>query len=243
MIKRLSLLAVLLLGTSGAVAQTPANFDDGRVAAEAGQYDRARDVWARLAADGDADSQNALGFIYQKGLGVLRDYRRAFDFYTAAAEQGHANAANNIGIMYTQGQGVPRDYVRAYSWYSLAAIQGEDSAIKNRGFIGRAMSYQDLQAANKLSIEAIARIAKRLTPEQIAIARARAERLLSTRQGVDAQNSTISTVPRTRLEGAPRGLVAVPEGNGSTLVGGEPKPESEAAPAGPQLPSLTPIDP
>jgi TPR repeat protein len=241
MIKRLSLLAVLLLGASGALAQVPSTFDDGRVAAEAGQYDRARDIWASLAASGDADSQNALGFIYQKGLGVLRDYRRAFDFYTAAAEQGHANAANNIGIMYTQGQGAPRDYVRAYSWYSLAAIQGEDAAIANRGLIGRAMSYQDLQAANKLSIEAIARIAKRLTPEQIALARSRAEKFLSTRQGADAQNATISTVPRTRLEGAPRGLVAVPTGNGSTLVADEPEPESEDTSAGPQLPSLTPI--
>jgi len=240
MIKRLGLVAALLLWVGTAFAQTPATFDDGRIAAEAGQFDRARDIWARLAAAGDADSQNALGYIYQKGLGVLRDYKRAFDFYTAAAEQGNANAANSIGIMYTEGQGVPRDYVRAYSWYSLAAIQGEDASIGNRGIIGRAMSYQDLQAANQMSLEAISRIVKRLTPEQIALARSRAQKFLSIRDDASAQNAAIVTVPRTRLEGAPRGLVDVPD-SGSTAAVAAAEKEAIEEKAGPKLPSLIPL--
>ncbi len=238
-IPAIALALTLALGAT-AFAQEAATFEDGRVAAETLRYDRARDIWARLSAAGDAESQNALGFIYQKGLGVLRDYRRAFDLYTAAAEQGHANAANNLGVMYTQGQGVPRDYVRAYSWYSLAAIQGEDAAIRNRSILGRAMSYQDLEAANELSVKAIARIAKRMSPEQIARARDRAERFLSQRQGAAAQNAAIATVPRTRLEGAPKGLVEVPD-DSPTAVVGAPKPEAEEEDSGPKLPGLTPI--
>ncbi|MDA0369169.1 MAG: tetratricopeptide repeat protein [Proteobacteria bacterium] len=241
MIKRLGLVAALFLWVGAASAQTLATFDDGRVAAEAGQYDQARDIWARLAAVGDADSQNALGYIYHKGLGVLRDYQRAFDFYTAAAEQGNANAANSLGIMYTQGQGVPRDYIRAYSWYSLAAIQGEDASVANRGIIGRALSYQDLQAANQMSLEAISRIAKRLTPEQITLARSRAEKFLSTRDGAATTNATIATVPRTRLEGAPKGLVDVPDTGSAAVAAAAAEKELEEQ-AGPKLPSLTPLN-
>ncbi len=242
MIRQVGIVAALLLWAGTVAAQTPpATFEDGRIEAEVGQYDRARDIWNRLANAGDADSQNALGFIYQKGLGVLRDYSRAFKLYTAAAEQGHANAANNLGVMYTQGQGVPRDYVRAYSWYSLAAIQGEDAAIRNRNILGRAMSYKDLQAANKVSLDAIARIAKRITPQQIAAVRERAQRLLEERQGAEAQNATIVTVPRTRLEGAPKGLVEVPDDTSGAVVASD-RAEDTSANDGPKLPSLTPLN-
>lgn len=230
-----------MLAAATAQAQDIDTFEDGRVAAESGRYDRARDIWARLAAQGDAESQNALGFIYQKGLGVLRDYRRAFDLYTAAAEQGLPNAANNLGVMYTQGQGVPRDYARAYSWYSLAAILGEEAAIQNRGILQRAMSYQDLQAANKLSLEAIGRIAKRMTPAQIASARERAEKFLSSRQGADAQNAALATVPRTRLEGAPRGLVEVPDDSPTAVVGAPKRESDRKEDTGPKLPALVPL--
>jgi TPR repeat protein len=244
MIRRICIATVLVFWATVAFAQTaPATFEDGRIAAEAGQYDRARDIWNRLAQAGDAESQNALGYIYQHGLGVLRDYPRAVQLYTSAAEQGIANAANNLGFMYTQGQGVPRDYVRAYSWYSLAAIQGEVASIRNRNILARAMSYKDLQAANKISIEAIARIAKRMTPEQITAARERAQKLLSDRRGADAQNATIVTVPRTRLEGAPQGLVNVPsDRTGAVLSSDRSEEEMAEEDTGPKLPSLTPLN-
>ena len=242
MIRGFGIAAALVLWAGVAFAQTPPDtFEDGRIAAEAGQYDRARDIWNRLAGDGDADSQNGLGFIYQKGLGVLRDYARAIQLYTAAAEQGHANAANNLGYMYTQGQGVPRDYVRAYSWYSMAAIQGEVASIQNRNILARAMSYKDLQAANKISFDAVARIAKRMSPEQIIAARERAQSLLAERRGADAQNATIVRVPRTRLEGAPQGLVDVPNDTTGTVVAGDVVEEPEED-TGPKLPSLIPLN-
>lgn len=242
MIRVLGTSAALVLWAGVAIAQTPpATFEDGRIKAEAGQYDRARDIWNRLARDGDADSQNGLGFIYQKGLGVLRDFSRATQLYTAAAEQGHANAANNLGFMYSQGWGVPLDYVRAYSWYSMAAILGEVAAIRNRKILAGGMSYKDLQAANKTSFDIIGRIAKRLTPEQIVAARDRAQSLLTERLGTESYNATVVTVPRTRLEGALQGLVKVPEDTTGTVSAGGVSGELEED-AGPKLPSLTPLN-
>lgn len=105
------------------------------------------------------------------------------------------------------------------------------------------MSYKDLQAANKISIEAIARIAKRMTPEQITAARERAQKLLSDRRGADAQNATIVTVPRTRLEGAPQGLVNVPsDRTGAVLSSDRSEEEMAEEDTGPKLPSLTPLN-
>ena len=242
MIRVLGTAAALVLWAGVAIAQTPpATFEDGRIKAEAGQYDRARDIWTRLASDGDANSLNGLGFIYQKGLGVLRDDSRATELYTSAAEQGHVNAANNLGFMYTQGLGVPRDYVRAYSWYSIAAILGEAAAISNRKILARAMSYKDMQTANKISFDTIGRIAKRLTPAQIVAARDRAQSLLVEQRGTDAHNATTVTVPRTRLEGAPQGLVEVPDDTTGTVLAGGVSDELEEN-TGPKLPSLTPLN-
>ena len=242
MIRVLGTAAALVLWVGVSIAQTPpATFEEGRIKAEAGQYDRARDIWTRLARDGDADSQPGLGFIYQKGLGVLPDYSRATQLYTAAAEQGHVNAANNLGFMYTQSRGVPRDYVRAYSWYSIAATLGEVAAIRNRNILARAMSYKDLKAANKISFDTIGRIAKRLTPEQIVAVRDRAQSLLAERRGADVHNATIVTVPRTRLEGAPQGLVEVPDDTTGTGLAGRVSDDLEED-TSPKLPSLTPLN-
>ena len=232
--------ASLVLWVDFALAQTPLEtFEDGLIKAEAGQYDRARDVWAVLARDGDADSQNGLGFIYQKGLGVLPDYLRAIRLYTAAAEQGHVGAINNLGFIYTQGQGVPRDYLRAYSWYSIAAVLGDVTAIRNRNILARKMSYTDLQAAKKISFDAIGRIAKQLTPEQIILVRDKALSLLAERRSVDEHNAAIVTVPRTRLNGAPLGLVEMPgDKNRADLAGGGSGVLEEDT--GAKLPSPTP---
>ena len=232
--------ASLVLWAGIALAQTPLEtFEDGRIKADAGQYDRARDVWAVLARGGDADSQNSLGFIYQKGLGVLPDYLRAIRLYTAAAEQGHVGAVNNLGFIYAQGYGVPRDYVRAYSWYSIAAVLGDVTAIRNRNILTRNMSYIDLQAAKKISFDAIGRITKRLTPEQIIVVRDRALSILAERRSVDEHNAAIVTVPRTRLNGAPLGLVEVPnDTTRADLAGGVSDVLEEDI--GAKLPSLTP---
>lgn len=242
MIRVLGAAAVLVLWASVSIAQIPpATFEDGRIEAERGRYDRARDIWTRLARDGDADSLNGLGYIYQKGLGVLRSYSRATQLYTEAAEQGHVNAANNLGFLYTLGRGGPRDYVRAYSWYSVAAILGDAAAIRNRNILSRAMSYKDLQAANKISFDVFGRIAKRLTPEQIIAVHDRAQSLLMKRRGANEHNAAIATVPRTRLKGAPQGLVEVPDDATRASFSGGVSEELEED-TRPKLPSLTPLN-
>ena len=85
------------------------------------------------AESGDAEAQNNLGVMYNKGLGVSEDYAEAVKWYRLAADQGYADAQCNLGVMYDNGQGVPQDYAEAVKWYRLAADQGDAGAQSNLG--------------------------------------------------------------------------------------------------------------
>jgi len=75
----------------------------------------------------------ALGVIYQKGLGVEQSDKEAFEWYSKAAEQGFAPAQNNLGRIYTEGQWVTKNYEEAVKWYRKAAEQGDAIAQHNLG--------------------------------------------------------------------------------------------------------------
>lgn len=80
------------------------------------------------AQQGDAEAQNTLGLLYEKGQGVARDYVQAAAWYRLAAEQGNADAQCNLARLYLRGllgagpAGI--DYGDAFYWYRLAADQG-----------------------------------------------------------------------------------------------------------------------
>jgi TPR repeat protein len=48
-----------------------------------------------LAEQGDANAQNELGIMYEKGKGVAKNYTEAWKWYSLAIKQKHANAADN----------------------------------------------------------------------------------------------------------------------------------------------------
>lgn len=252
--RRLILAAALLIALPLA-ARAADTYETGRTAAVAQDYAKAREIWEKLADKGDLEAANSLGYLYQYGLGTPRDGRKALALYTQAAEHGHANAANNIGVMYSKGDGVPADIAKAHAWYSIAAIQGEDSALANRKVAEQAMTFTQLQAAGEESREIIRRVVKNLTPAQIEAVRKRAELYLA--EAKPGGGSSIG-VPRTRLEGAPAGLVSPTQSAGPSLsapitVGGVGGPANPAGAGGgsggggsgpprdPRLPTLTPM--
>lgn len=155
---------------------------DGFTANNWGDYATALRLWRPIAEQGDALAQNSLGFMYDKGRGVLQDYDQAVHWFRKAAEQGWSEAQYNIGYMYDNGYGVPQDCVQAHMWYNLAAArsaQGDilEMAIKNRtnrNPVRKFMSYTltDVRAAQenilKKAIKNRDAIAAQMTPEQIA---------------------------------------------------------------------------
>jgi TPR repeat protein len=53
--------------------------------------------WALIAAErGDAQSQSILGFLYLKGLGVVKDYDQAVYWFEKGDAQGDLQAKNGL---------------------------------------------------------------------------------------------------------------------------------------------------
>jgi TPR repeat protein len=121
------------------------------------RYEQKQQRKESLAAQGHADAQFNLGFMYAKGRGVPQDYGLALKWYRLAAAQGHAKAQSNLGVMYYKGNGVPQDYAEALKWFRLAAAHGNAEAQSNLGVLyyrGNGVSQDSVQAYKWFSLAA-----------------------------------------------------------------------------------------
>jgi TPR repeat protein len=120
-------------------------------------YAEARQWYEKAAAQGYAMAQYNLGLLYDNGDGVPQDFATARQWYEKAAAQGYAMAQTNLGMLYAHGQGIPQDDVRAYMWHNVAAAQlmGDEQ---------------------KLVVDDRDRVARRMTPAQLAEAQLLASR-------------------------------------------------------------------
>ncbi len=91
------------------------------VAYDRANYATALAVWLPAAEDGDAEAQNYVGEIFERGLGREPDYETAAKWYAKAAEQGFSAAQINLGQLYEHGLGVVPDVTKALAWYDRAA--------------------------------------------------------------------------------------------------------------------------
>ena len=81
--------------------------------------------WYKKAADnGDAQAQNELGDLYNRGLVASREDILAFEKFKKAAKQGDIEAQFNLGQMYREGIFTIRDYEEALRWIKKSAEQG-----------------------------------------------------------------------------------------------------------------------
>jgi len=76
-----------------------ADYQRGLDAYSSGDYATALREFEPLAEQGDADAQYNLGFMYDKGKGVLQDYKTAVKWYRLSAEQGDALAQKKLSIL------------------------------------------------------------------------------------------------------------------------------------------------
>lgn len=91
------------------------------VAYDRASYSSALEVWQPRASGGDAEAQNYVGEIHEKGLAGTPDYESAALWYRRAAEQGDPRAQVNLAHLYEEGLGVERDPEAARRWYGKAA--------------------------------------------------------------------------------------------------------------------------
>lgn len=94
-------------------------------------YRSALKVWLPQAEQGDAEAQNYVGEIFEKGLGQEPDYRSAKHWYEKAANQGDSRAQINLGYLYEKGLGVSQNVTLALNWYRNASGITDDELVLN----------------------------------------------------------------------------------------------------------------
>lgn len=102
-----------------------AGFQEGADAYGKGDYQAALNEWLPMAQAGDAQAENAVGALYDNGLGVTSDAAEAFRWYSMAASQNYPLAMRNLGTMYATGHGVPYNLQQAQLWLGKAAGAGD----------------------------------------------------------------------------------------------------------------------
>lgn len=145
-------------------------------------------AWFRKAADqGNTEAQEALGMMYESGMGVPQDNAEAASWFRKAAEQGYDGAQFRLGGLYENGKGVLRDPAQAAAWYRKAADQGYSNAQSSLGYLyerGWGVPRDPVQAhmwyalavaqGDIFSETALKSVAAKMTPAQIAEAQRRA---------------------------------------------------------------------
>jgi TPR repeat protein len=77
------------------------------------------------AIRGDASSQNSLGVMYAKGIGVARNYVRAQYWFQKAADQRYGAALYHLGVLYKVGpDGIHQDLAKANDYFTSSAFAG-----------------------------------------------------------------------------------------------------------------------
>lgn len=89
-----------------------------------GDYKKSLELYTKLAEEGCAVSQCALGDMYSSGRGVEQDYDEALKWYRLSASQDNREAQYWLGYMHEEGLGVDVDIAEALKWYEKSAENG-----------------------------------------------------------------------------------------------------------------------
>ena len=100
-----------------------------------------------LADKGNADAQEKIGRLYERGKGLPKDFTQAEYWYRKAAEQGDPAAQARLGFMYRIGEGVTRDPKQAAKWYAMGATKGNPLAQVGWSWRWKASARRPIDAA------------------------------------------------------------------------------------------------
>ena len=116
-------------------ALVQADYESANAALKAGDYEIAFNEFQSLSEAGNAEAQNKLAMMYQRGIGIPQDPAEALKWYRRAADDGYTFAQYNLGAMYQKGVCIQQDSPEALKWYRKAAEQGVTEAQYNLGIM------------------------------------------------------------------------------------------------------------
>ena len=144
----------------------------------------------KSAKSGLAVAQYKLGILYQYGDGVAKDLSKAAVWFRKASKQGNLLAHNRLGLCYAYGLGVDKNPTEAYAYRILAGptMRTKQTALLTYGSQGRhegdgceldfyweaAGGWPSSSQTNPFLIMSWV---EKLSPEQIAAGKARADQL------------------------------------------------------------------
>lgn len=121
----LPFVAALMLAASPALAarsgpEIKAQFDAGLAAYDAGDYQKAFQLWSDLQFEDLAAMRN-VAFMLRKGLGTAKDPQKAEEIYRRAAEAGLPTAQADLADMLLKGEAGPPNLEAALPLLQAAA--------------------------------------------------------------------------------------------------------------------------
>ncbi len=128
--------SIVTLALAGALKAGP--LEDGTAAYRHAEWAKAFGLLQPLAEQGNAQAQELLGRLYDRGKGVKQDYRKAFDWYMKAAAQGDSFAQSHVAFFYRAGVLDRPNYGLALDWYRRAAAQNNRFAQVGLGYMYQA---------------------------------------------------------------------------------------------------------
>ena len=133
------------------VAPASAGFNEGVIAAQNGDWEKAMAEWLPLAEEGNPGAQANVGDLYAHGLGVEKDPVEALRWHALAANQGIAKSQLFVGLAYASGNSVERDSIHGYMWLLLAQRAGSRGASEAISFARVQMAEEEIAAATELA--------------------------------------------------------------------------------------------
>lgn len=104
-------------------------FANAATFAQNGDYARAYCIYAKYAAEGDAEAEYNIGWMYHNGYGLKIDDQAAARWWTKAGDQGYADALYALGQLYYHGgRGLKRNITKSVDYYIPAVEKGHDEA-------------------------------------------------------------------------------------------------------------------
>ena len=141
---------VTILFSFSAKSQTSISIQTAEQALSDGNYEKALEIWKTLSNKGNLIAINNLGFMYERGYGVIRNPKKAVALYKKAAEGGIAVAQFNYGEALFLGNGIKKDNTEAKKWLLIALDRGSKDALYLLKDINKLMSKEEnIEAKNR----------------------------------------------------------------------------------------------
>jgi TPR repeat protein len=141
--------AVVVFGmTVGTPVAQAGTWEEGVKAFARKEYAAAAKLFRPLAEKGNAVAQYRIALMHKMGLGVSKDRKQAQKWSRLAAKQGNTDAQVLLGSLYYKGEGKESDDIeKAYMWYDIAATEGNDEARKELATVSSQLSSQQIAEA------------------------------------------------------------------------------------------------